>query len=164
MANDCLCFRARRVSRVLTRLYDEALRPLDIQATQLTVLNAIAMMSAPPPGQDDEGGGSIGSIAAVLGMDSTTLSRNVRPLEKDGLVRIDRSRADRRVRLLRLTPDGERLVAKALPMWKQAHGHVVEALGADAAAALKDQFDATEDAAKADIEASSSSSTKSTRE
>ena len=43
MTADCLCFRARRVSRVITRLYDESLRPLGIQATQLTLLNAIAM-------------------------------------------------------------------------------------------------------------------------
>ena len=43
MADQCLCFRARRVSRALTRIYDEALRPLGIQATQLTLLNAIAL-------------------------------------------------------------------------------------------------------------------------
>lgn len=164
MANDCLCFRARRVSRALTRLYDEALRPLGIHATQLTVLNAIAMMSSPRAARGGERGGSIGSIAEVLGMDSTTLSRNVRPLENDGLVRIDRSSADRRVRILRLTPDGERLVAEALPLWKKAHGRVVDALGADAAAALRDQFDATVAAAKADANASSPSSRKRTRE
>lgn len=164
MANDCLCFRARRVSRALTRLYDEALRPLGIQATQLTVLNAIAMMSSPRAANGGHLAGSIGSIAEVLGMDSTTLSRNVRPLEKDGLVRIDRSSADRRVRLLRLTSDGERRVAEALPMWKKAHGRVVDALGADAAAALCEQFDATVAAAKVDAEASSRSSTNRTME
>lgn len=164
MASDCLCFRARRVSRALTRLYDEALRPLGIQATQLTVLNAIAMMSSPPAAKGGQHGGTIGSVAEVLGMDSTTLSRNVRPLEKDGLVRIDRSSADRRVRLLRLTADGERLIAEALPMWKKAHGRVVHALGADAAAALRDQFDATVAAAKADADTSSSISTNRTQE
>lgn len=162
MANECLCFRARRVSRALTRLYDEALRPLGIQATQLTVLNVIAMMSSPRAAKGGQPGGSIGGVAEVLGMDSTTLSRNVRPLEKEGLVRITRSEADRRVRLLRLTSDGELLVAEALPRWKEAHGRVVNALGADAAAALHDQFDATIAAAKAGADTSSSSSTRRT--
>jgi len=70
MADQCLCFRARRVSRALTRLYDDALRPLGIQATQLTLLNAIALS-----GRD---GGTMGAVADFLTMDPTTLSRNVR--------------------------------------------------------------------------------------
>ncbi|HEX2190613.1 MAG TPA: MarR family winged helix-turn-helix transcriptional regulator [Longimicrobiaceae bacterium] len=134
MAADCLCFRARRVSRALTRMYDEALRPLGIQATQLTLLNAVAMMAGR--------GGTLRRLADVLAMDGTTLSRNLRPLEKGGLVRIERSPADRRARVARLTPAGERMVAEALPLWTQAHGRVVAALGAEAAAELKLRFDA----------------------
>jgi DNA-binding MarR family transcriptional regulator len=68
MADQCLCFRARRVSRALTRMYDEALRPLGIQATQLTLLNAIALSGAE--------GGPMSATAEVLAMDGTTLSRN----------------------------------------------------------------------------------------
>jgi DNA-binding MarR family transcriptional regulator len=139
MTTDCLCFRARRVSRVLTRMYDEALRPLGIQATQLTLLNAIAMSGGK--------GGTMSRLADILAMDGTTLSRNLRPLEKAGFVRIARSRADHRVRLVLLTPRGQRLIGDALPLWKQAHARVVATLGSKAAAELKERFDAAAAAA-----------------
>ena len=139
MAADCLCFRARRVSRALTRMYDDALRPLGIQATQLTLLNAVAMCGGE--------GATMALLANVLAMDGTTLSRNLRPLEKAGLIRIERLPADRRVRLALLTPAGERLVAEALPLWRDAHARVVSALGTDAALDLRDRFDATSAAA-----------------
>src|SRR5690606_9360436 len=117
-AEECLCFRARRVSRALTRLYDEELRPLGLQATQLTLLNAVAL-----------GGGTgapMGRLADVLAMDPTTLSRNLRPLERAGLLEILRSLADRRVRLARLTEEGRRTVVAAFPHWERAHRRVVE--------------------------------------
>jgi DNA-binding transcriptional ArsR family regulator len=85
---ECLCFRARRVSRVLTRHFDEALRPLGIQATQLTLLGSIA---GPGPG-----GQTMPRLVEMLAMDATTLSRNLRPLEKAGLVAIGRSDKDKR--------------------------------------------------------------------
>lgn len=135
MAEDCLCFRARRVSRALTRLYDAALRPLGIQATQLTLLNAVAM--------GGDSGTSMSPLADVLAMDLTTVSRNVRPLENAGLVRVERSREDRRVRVVRLTPEGRRLVADALPRWREAHERIVAALGPEAAAGMREHFDAT---------------------
>jgi DNA-binding MarR family transcriptional regulator len=133
MADECLCFRARRVSRTLTRLYDEALRPLGIQATQLTLLNAIAMCGGH--------GAPMRRLANILAMDGTTLTRNVRPLEKAGLVRIVRPPSDRRVRVVRLTPEGERLIEDALPLWTQAHERVITTLGLDAATELRDRFD-----------------------
>jgi DNA-binding MarR family transcriptional regulator len=134
MTADCLCFRARRVSRVITRLYDESLRPLGIQATQLTLLNAIAMSG--------EAGAMMGRLAEVLALDATTLSRNLRPLVALKLVKLGRPPGDRRVRLARLTPAGERLVAEALPLWTDAHRRVVSMLGPEAAAELRDVFDA----------------------
>ena len=133
MTADCLCFRARRVARALTRMYDEALRPLGIQATQLTLLNAVAMTG--------EQGAAMGRLADVLAMDATTLSRNLRPLQRAGLVEIEPLPADRRVRLARLAPAGQRLVAEALPLWRQAHERVVAALGTEAAADLRSRFD-----------------------
>lgn len=134
MTADCLCFRARRVSRAITRMYDEALRPLGIQATQLTLLNAVAML--------EERGATLPRLAAILAMDPTTLSRNLRPLEKAGHIAIDRLASDRRVRLAGLTLQGRRTVADALPLWAQAHGRVVEALGRAEALELRDRFDA----------------------
>jgi DNA-binding MarR family transcriptional regulator len=132
---ECLCFRARRVSRVLTRHFDEALRPLGIQATQLTLLGSIA---GPGPG-----GQTMPRLTDMLAMDATTLSRNLRPLEKAGLVAITRSDKDKRVRIARLTRDGERVLEAALPVWRDAQDRLVEALGADAALDLRTQFDAT---------------------
>jgi DNA-binding MarR family transcriptional regulator len=76
-------------------------------------------------------------------MDGTTLSRNLQPLEKAGLVRVGRDSADRRVRIALLTPAGRRLIQQALPLWKRAHRQVVEALGPAEARALRDRLDAT---------------------
>jgi DNA-binding MarR family transcriptional regulator len=133
MTADCLCFRARRVSRALTRMYDEALRPLGIAATQLTLLNAVTMAGE---------AATMGTLAEILAMDQTTLSRNLRPLEKAGLIAIARHPEDRRVRVARLTPAGEQMVEDALPLWTRAHERVVAALGADSALELRDRFDA----------------------
>ncbi len=141
MADDCLCFRVRRVSRALTRLYDEALRPLGIQATQLTVLNAVALFEAREAPMSE--------VAEVLAMDVTTLSRSLRPLEKDGLVRIVRSPSDGRVRLPVLTADGRQLLERALPVWTRAQERVEEALGEELTAQLKRGVDAAVAAAEA---------------
>jgi DNA-binding MarR family transcriptional regulator len=74
-------------------------------------------------------------------MDATTLSRNVRPLEKSGLVRVERKAADGRVRMAMVTPAGERMIEQALPRWKRAHRQILSALGPEAAADLRAQFD-----------------------
>jgi DNA-binding MarR family transcriptional regulator len=133
MAADCLCFRARRAARVITRLYDEALRPIGLQATQLTLLNAIAMGGSE--------GQPMGRLSEILALDLTTLSRNLRTLETAGLVAIGRRKDDRRVRLASLTEKGDRLLVEALPLWSQAHAAVVERLGAEDARALGASFD-----------------------
>lgn len=140
MTAECLCFRARRASRAITRLYDEALRPIGLQATQLTLLNAIAMAG--------DAGQPMRRLADVLAMDLTTLSRNLGPLAKAGLIVLDRLPADRRVRIAKLSEAGaERLVA-ARPLWDRAHRRVVDALGTDTAAMLTASLDAAAAATK----------------
>src|SRR5690606_30465729 len=116
MTAGCLCFRTRRLSRLITRAYDEALRPIGLQATQLTLLNAIAM--------GREAGQLMPRIASILAMDATTLSRNLRPLERDGLIVIGRREDDRRVRVARLTAAGEARLEAALPLWQEAHDRI----------------------------------------
>ncbi|HEX8394362.1 MAG TPA: MarR family winged helix-turn-helix transcriptional regulator [Longimicrobium sp.] len=133
MTADCLCFRARRVSRALTRMYDDALRPLGIQATQLTLLNAVAMFG--------EQGATMARLAEILVMDATTLSRNLKPLETANLLFLTRLHTDRRVRIVLLTQEGERRVAAALPLWTEAHARIVAALGEEDALQLRDRFD-----------------------
>lgn len=130
MAAECLCFRTRRLSRVVTRMYDEALRPLGIHATQLTLMNAIAL-----------GAGTMKGLEAILAIDVTTLSRSLRPLEKAGLVAIGRSPADRRVRVATLTRAGERKLEEALPFWSTAHESIMDVLGSAAAAELRKRLD-----------------------
>lgn len=134
MTAECLCFRSRRLARQITRAYDDALRPLGIEATQLTLMNAIAM------------GGREGSrmrrIADALAMDMSTLSRNLKPLERDGLIEIVRQPEDRRVKIARLTPSGERRLEEALPLWDKATGRISSALGETAAAEMRLSLDA----------------------
>jgi DNA-binding MarR family transcriptional regulator len=129
MTAECLCFRSRRVARLITRLYDEALRPIGLEATQLTMLNAIAMA-----GND---GAKMRWLADQLGMEISTLSRNLKPLERDGAIAINRVPEDRRVRLATLTAKGEEKLAAALPLWRQATDQLGSTLGSQAADELR---------------------------
>ncbi len=132
IAGECPGMRVRAASRLLTRVYDEALRPLGIQASQLSVLVAVAMFG--------EEGAAMAGIARVLVMDPTTLTRNVRPLERSGLLRVARSPEDARRRIVFLTRAGERMVEAAGPLWKQALARIDAALGARRVEALREQL------------------------
>ncbi|MCH8490538.1 MAG: MarR family winged helix-turn-helix transcriptional regulator [Oceanicaulis sp.] len=133
-AAECLCFRARRTARAITRAYDTALRPSGLQATQVTLMSAIALG---PHGEQ-----TMGRLSDILALELSTLTRNLRALETAGLVEIRRSDTDRRVRVTQLTGDGKTRLAAALPFWKQAHAEVVAALGTDIAQSLHAALDA----------------------
>lgn len=133
MASDCLCFRARRTARAITRAYDIALRPTGLQATQVTLMNAVAL--GPNSSQP------MGRLAEILALDLSTLTRNLKPLEAAGLVAIGRSDTDRRVRLVQMTEAGKQRLASALPHWKRAHAEIVATLGTGTAEALRDTLD-----------------------
>ncbi|EYF06077.1 MarR family winged helix-turn-helix transcriptional regulator [Chondromyces apiculatus] len=132
IANQCACVRVRRASRALTRLYDESLRPAGIQASQLTMLAAVATCG-------DEGA-NIGALAEGLVMDRTTLTRNLVPLEKAGFVRVARDPADARARLVFLTRQGERAIEAAFPLWEQTQEHVRGQLGGSNVDALREEL------------------------
>jgi DNA-binding MarR family transcriptional regulator len=132
IAKECTGMRIRQVSRLLTRIYDESLRPLGIQESQFSVLVAVAMFG--------ENGAPMGALANKLVMDRTTLTRNVVPLEKGGLLRVARSFDDARARVILLTRAGERLIESAYPLWEDAQKRVREALGADRFEALRSQL------------------------
>ncbi|WP_114952375.1 MarR family winged helix-turn-helix transcriptional regulator [Sphingosinicella terrae] len=134
MTAGCLCFRTRRLSRLITRAYDEALRPTGLQATQLTLLNAVAMGGAD--------GQPMPRLTSILAMDATTLSRNLRPLEREGLIGIRQREDDRRARVAWVTPAGEARLEAALPFWRQAHSRIEAALGPDLADGLREGLDA----------------------
>lgn len=113
--------RARQASRALGRIFDEALRPLGLQLTQLPLLCAAAMAG--------EAGASIGALARGIVIDPTTLTRSIRPLEKAGLLRVARSPQDGRTRMVFLTRSGERMIERAFPAWQRAIREANEAFG-----------------------------------
>ncbi len=117
----CLCLHAQRAARALARRFDVALKPAGITSGQFSLLMALNR-PAPP---------SLGSVAALLAMDRTTLTANLKPLQRRGLVETAADPADRRTRLLRLTPAGRDVLAKAVPIWTDTHA-VIEASLSDA--------------------------------
>lgn len=114
----CLCLAAQRVARTLARRFDEALRPVGLTSGQFSLLMSLNQ-PAPP---------SIGSIASLLAMDRTTLTANLKPLERRGLVETKVDPADRRGRLLVLTVSGRDLLQSALPIWQHTQNEVDDLL------------------------------------
>jgi len=114
----CLCGNLRATSRTLTQLYDEALKPAGLRTTQFTLLVNIAR----------SGPVAVGQLAETLLMDQTTLTRNLRPLERQGWVARSIG-ADQRTRLLVLTAPGNEVLGKAYPFWEQVQAQVAERLG-----------------------------------
>lgn len=110
----CLCFAAQRAARALARRFDEALRPVGLTSGQFSLL--MSLNRAEPP--------SIGSVAALLAMDRTTLTANLKPLERRGLVETAVDPADRRGRRLVLTRAGRRQLRSALPIWRRTHAEI----------------------------------------
>jgi len=112
----CLCLAAQRAARALARRFDEALRPVDLTSGQFSML--MSLNGPQPP--------SIGAVAALLAMDRTTLTANLKPLERRGLVETAVDPDDRRGRRLILTRAGHRTLQAALPIWKRTHKEVDE--------------------------------------
>jgi DNA-binding MarR family transcriptional regulator len=133
MASDCPGFRLRQASRVIAKIYDDALRPVGLQLTQLPVLTALAVFG--------EAGATMNALAQAVVMDRTTLTRNVRPLEKAGLLRVARSAEDARARVVLLTRAGERTLEAAFPLWESAVKRVRATLGAEGLAELQARLD-----------------------
>ena len=107
----CLCLHVQRAARAVARRFDEALRPFDLTNQQFSLLMALNRPQA----------AKMAEVAALLAMDRTTLTANLKPLERRGLVTVGVDMADRRGRLLALAPAGRRLLARALPAWKSTH-------------------------------------------
>lgn len=107
----CLCLHAQRAARALARRFDVALKPAGITSGQFSLL--MSLNRPKPP--------NLGSVAALLAMDRTTLTANLKPLERRGLVAAEPDPADRRARLLRLTPAGRTVLAEATPIWRDVH-------------------------------------------
>jgi DNA-binding MarR family transcriptional regulator len=108
--DSCLCLHIQRAARALARHYDEAFRPLNLTSGQFSLMMSLNR-PAPP---------TMGEVAAVLAVDRTTLTANLKPLQRRGLVTVTVDPADRRSRRMALTAAGRSLLAAAYPLWKQA--------------------------------------------
>jgi DNA-binding MarR family transcriptional regulator len=106
----CVCLGIRRAARQVARRYDDAFRPLGITSGQFSILAALLRDDVVP----------LGSLAEFLGMDRTTLNRNLKPLEAEKLVATLGTKEDRRVRGLGLTNKGRTLLDRAIPIWRTA--------------------------------------------
>jgi DNA-binding MarR family transcriptional regulator len=119
--SNCSCLHVRRTARRLTRIYDQALEPAGLTVNQFGLLaNLYGAGSA---------GLSMGALADRLGMDPTTLNRDLKPLWGDGLVRDAADPGDRRVRLVLVTAKGRARLAKAVPHWRRAQRETEARLG-----------------------------------
>jgi DNA-binding MarR family transcriptional regulator len=116
---DCTCFNLRKATRAVTQLYDEALRPSGLRATQFSLLTVVGAF----------GRVSITDLAEEAVMDRTTLTRNLSVLEQAGLIRIEPGE-DARVREVSLTPAAVEKLAQARSCWDKAQAHMTDALGA----------------------------------
>jgi DNA-binding MarR family transcriptional regulator len=125
----CVCATARMAARALTRVYDRALDPAGIRTSQFSILARLL----------EEGPLSVTHLAGRLAMDRTTLARDLRPLERRGLVSVTVG-SDRRVRMAALTAAGHRLVDEVRPLWKEVQRDVRGELGDDRVARLMDEL------------------------
>jgi len=132
----CTCLRLRRVARRMTQIYDHGLEPSGLTVNQFGLLAHLFGAA-----QAGAVGWPIGRLSERLGMDPTTLNRNLKPLQSRGLVEDAVDPADRRIRLVRLTPEGERRWRAAVPLWRQAQTRVDTLLGDPAVQALNELLD-----------------------
>lgn len=115
----CGSLNFRRAARAVTCFYDNAMQESGMRSTQFAILIAVAKKQP----------ASIGTIADILLVDRTTLTRSLKLLEKEGLITIS-GRSAMRQRFLELTPAGEKALARSLPAWRKAHAQFLEMLGA----------------------------------
>jgi len=113
----CLCLHVQRAARALARRFDDALRPIGLTNGQFSLM--MSLNRPEPPG--------MAAVAALLGMNRTTLTAVLKPLQRRGLVKVTADPADGRGRLMTLTAKGRRMLVRAVPVWRDTHT-AVEAL------------------------------------
>ena len=128
----CTCSNLRKATRVVTKAYDAALEAAGLKATQFTVLAALV----------SRGGLPLTKLANALVMDRTTLTRNLKPLVRRRLIRIEQEE-DRRVRNVNLTVKGRRVFEKARPHWEQAQARISASLGQERWSGFLEDLSAT---------------------
>ena len=110
----CLCLHVQRAARALARRFDGELRPFDLTNGQFSLLMSLNRPEPPP----------MGPVASLLAMDRTTLTAALKPMERRGLVKVQKDPSDRRSRILILTEKGRTLLARAVPVWQRTHEEI----------------------------------------
>lgn len=134
---NCVCFNLRRVARVVTQFFDAEMRRHGIRSTQGTLLSAL----------HSTGTSTMADLSEILGMERTTLLRNLQPLQRDGLVSIEGSGSGGPVELS-LTAKGRKLIEKLAPAWESAQRTAVQVLGEERWSALIADLDKVASALK----------------
>ena len=117
--DSCLCLHVQRAARALARRFDNALHPFGLTNGQFSLMKSLNRPEPP----------TVGAVASLLAMDRTTLTAALKPLERRDLIKIRTDRNDNRARLLELTPQGKRLLARAVPAWSKSHAALEARLG-----------------------------------
>jgi DNA-binding MarR family transcriptional regulator len=115
---NCACFNLRRAARLVTQKYDQAMRKAGLTANQLPIL-----MSS-----YEDGGINMSKLAKILGMERTTLTRNIAVLERAGLLDVT-SGQDKRERRVTITPKGKAKLKYAMPLWQQTQDELSSLVG-----------------------------------
>jgi len=119
VAGVCACQKVRSAARVLTRRYEEALKPTGLTGTQYSMLTVILVTE----------GRTLTELATFMDIERTTLLRNLKPLERDGLVEVS-AEGFRRARTVTASDKGVAIMAKALPLWREVQNSLKAELGA----------------------------------
>jgi DNA-binding MarR family transcriptional regulator len=136
----CTCRRLRRMARLVTQLYDEALSAHDLTIAQFGLMTTIAQHRV-RQSKDI----SIGALANAVGLDPTTLNRNLNTLQRDKLVDVRPDKKDRRVRAVALTAGGGERLKNATPAWRAAQADLERRLGQEVVSSLNDVLDRSRD-------------------
>jgi DNA-binding MarR family transcriptional regulator len=126
-AQDCICLAVRQAARHVTQFYDQLLAPSGLRTTQFSLLAKLRR----------RGPMTINAFAAEMVMDRTTLGRNILPLERDGLIRIESAPSDRRSKQIRVTRRGEKCLDAAFKGWTEAQAQFESAFGSDRMSELR---------------------------
>ena len=114
----CACFNLRKAGRAVTQSYDRALQTVELRVTQFSILAVLRRLGA----------STISRLAEGLVMDRTTLTRDLKPLERRGYIKVEPGE-DRRTRTVTLTKRGRQALARAIPIWEEVQARMVEGLG-----------------------------------
>ncbi|WP_437880614.1 MarR family winged helix-turn-helix transcriptional regulator [Pseudomonas sp. LRF_L74] len=130
LTSSCICTRLRRATREVTRIYDDALRDVGLNVAQFALLKHLQRLNQP----------SISDLAEAMGLDRSTMGRNLKLLEAEGLIQL-LGGEDQRMRVVRLSEQGEQRLLNAHEPWKEAQRQIGQRLGKDRQGVLMNLLD-----------------------